>query len=617
MEAFLAIMIVFTFVIFFLPRDYRYPEDQSNFLLKNLEKNEDFRNCVLARNETCIENIIDELFEGRFFFDFTIYRFAEPDMDLNLANVMVYTWFFAGNSTIYDPTTFKLYYWDRVVAGAGFNYGRLGSAYLIEGPDDGTPPSPPEPEPEPDPPEPDPPEPESSFVYLLNNGNFTQGIDGLDYWTVMELDLSESENSIIERVENSDFSSGYAGRVYGVGNEPGPAGENWTEVQSSGESIMSIYHSDGVWIAGSLNGYIYRSTDDGETWTTVQSSGEQIRSVYYGNGVWIAAGGNGNVYRSINNGLTWSNPKTSGNWIYSVYFGYNSPPGPTSGIWVAGAQDGRIYRSNNHGSSWNSMGTLGETILSVYYGDDIWVAGAQNGHIYRSADAGLTWTEVQSSGQQIHSVYYGDGIWIAGAMSGRIYRSADAGLAWDEVQSSGQNINSVYYGDGVWVAGASNGRIYRSTDVGLTWDEVQSSGSNIMSVYNANDVWVAGALGGRIYRSSIEATDVEFWVGNSFELENENLDVYVNLDISSITVSGTATVRVGISPLDGEGNLILGSFAELASDLSWNEEISTLFTPDSEDGSSYVFIIQIYASDDSSYGEIILGDIEVYQDLSD
>ncbi|MFW5852989.1 MAG: hypothetical protein ACOCUR_03080 [Nanoarchaeota archaeon] len=111
MEAFLAIMVVFTFVIFFLPKDTRYTEDQSVFLLRNMERNDVFRNCVLSRNDTCIESSIDEVFQGRYFYTYQIYRYSEPQIQINATEVRVYTWFFAGNQSYYDPMVFKLYYW--------------------------------------------------------------------------------------------------------------------------------------------------------------------------------------------------------------------------------------------------------------------------------------------------------------------------------------------------------------------------------------------------------------------------------------------------------------------------------------------------------------------------
>jgi hypothetical protein len=112
MEAFLAILIVFTFLLVFLPRDVRYTDDQSSYLLKNLERNDEFRNCVLVQNDTCISTVIDTLFEGRYLFEYSIYKKVEPEQSFNASSIRAYQWFFSGNHTHDDSYIFKLYYWE-------------------------------------------------------------------------------------------------------------------------------------------------------------------------------------------------------------------------------------------------------------------------------------------------------------------------------------------------------------------------------------------------------------------------------------------------------------------------------------------------------------------------
>ncbi len=113
MEAFLAIIIVFTFVIFFMPRDFRTSGDQSVYRLQHLERDDVFRDCVMERNESCISSIIEDVFEGGYSFDFALYEFSEPATEYDGDNVNVYTWFFAGTHERFSPIHFKLFYWDK------------------------------------------------------------------------------------------------------------------------------------------------------------------------------------------------------------------------------------------------------------------------------------------------------------------------------------------------------------------------------------------------------------------------------------------------------------------------------------------------------------------------
>ena len=107
----MAIMIVFSYVIFFLPRDYRSIENESNNLLNSIEHDDVFRLCVLTRDRECIDSIIDYRLGDVYSYQYSIYRYVEPENELNMTNVYVYSWFFSGNGTNFDPTIFKLYYW--------------------------------------------------------------------------------------------------------------------------------------------------------------------------------------------------------------------------------------------------------------------------------------------------------------------------------------------------------------------------------------------------------------------------------------------------------------------------------------------------------------------------
>ena len=111
MEVFMAVLITFTFVIVFLPRDIPNADDQTHYLLSNIEHNRDFRNCVLIENASCINATIDDVLQGRFEYTYTIFDTYEDNPTIRQDTIRTYMWFFSGNETLYAPKIFKLYYW--------------------------------------------------------------------------------------------------------------------------------------------------------------------------------------------------------------------------------------------------------------------------------------------------------------------------------------------------------------------------------------------------------------------------------------------------------------------------------------------------------------------------
>ena len=120
-EAFMAIVVIFTFIIFFMPQETRTVNDQSRFRLQHLEVDEEFRECVYDEDDDCIDGILDRVFEGRYEFQYVTYRFSEPDVDIDEDQVYVYSWYYGGTGDEFDPKVFKLFYWevDRDVPGFG------------------------------------------------------------------------------------------------------------------------------------------------------------------------------------------------------------------------------------------------------------------------------------------------------------------------------------------------------------------------------------------------------------------------------------------------------------------------------------------------------------------
>ncbi|MBN1503312.1 hypothetical protein JW930_07270 [Candidatus Woesearchaeota archaeon] len=115
MEVFLAIIMATVFIFYLLPQFTGVQTtEQSIRVLKNLEKNDEFRNFV-TRNTGCYNNTnttVDSFMQSYLSEDYE-YQFciaATPDALPNV-KVPVDTLFMTGNLTDYSPRIVRLYYW--------------------------------------------------------------------------------------------------------------------------------------------------------------------------------------------------------------------------------------------------------------------------------------------------------------------------------------------------------------------------------------------------------------------------------------------------------------------------------------------------------------------------
>ncbi len=115
LEVFIATMITFTFIIYIIPTDRAENNNLADSLLKNIEEDLEFRNCVIMEDTTCLNNKINISFYGAYEYDFLIFDdpLTEPDY-LNTTSDKVYTYsrVFSGNYTNYNPKILKIYYWE-------------------------------------------------------------------------------------------------------------------------------------------------------------------------------------------------------------------------------------------------------------------------------------------------------------------------------------------------------------------------------------------------------------------------------------------------------------------------------------------------------------------------
>jgi hypothetical protein len=113
LEVFIAALITFTFVIVILPPKYDFKSDLSNSLLKNIEEDDEFRNCVISENSTCIREKVRTSLYGYYNYTYQIFDDPsdEPFIILPERKINTFSIVIAGNFTEYDPKIFKMYYW--------------------------------------------------------------------------------------------------------------------------------------------------------------------------------------------------------------------------------------------------------------------------------------------------------------------------------------------------------------------------------------------------------------------------------------------------------------------------------------------------------------------------
>jgi hypothetical protein len=296
-------------------------------------------------------------------------------------------------------------------------------------------------------------------------------------------------------------------------------GTSWTRVQRLGTETYVRSLADlgnGIVVAGTTGGNIYRSTDNSASWNFVQRLGTETDTFSLadlGGGIVVAGTyPTGQIYRSTDNGASWNLVQRLGTET-AVY----SLADLGGGIIVAGTTGGNVYRSTNNGASWNFVQRLGtETYVFSFadLGGGIVVAGTNpTGQIHRSTDSGASWTLVQRLGTET-AVYsladLGNNIVVAGTTGGNVYRSIDNGASWNFIQQLGTEteVRSLAdLGNGIVVAGTTGGNVYRSIDNGASWNFIQQLGTEtavrFFAVLDGLKIIAGTGTTGQIYHGGI------------------------------------------------------------------------------------------------------------------
>lgn len=115
-EAIMAVFITFLFVLYYFPT---HTETESRApslnILPVLEKNDDFRKCVIEGNMSCLNETVESILPGNYNYLINISENPNTEVTGLPADKRVYadSVYLVGNETEYKPRTIKLYYWGK------------------------------------------------------------------------------------------------------------------------------------------------------------------------------------------------------------------------------------------------------------------------------------------------------------------------------------------------------------------------------------------------------------------------------------------------------------------------------------------------------------------------
>jgi hypothetical protein len=193
-------------------------------------------------------------------------------------------------------------------------------------------------------------------------------------------------------------------------------------------------HDDEEWF-----GAIFTSPDASpDSWERRMFTGTRLHDVAYGNGVHIAISDGGAIYRSTNGAVTW-NPVTSGTThsLSSVAYGDGkfvivgrASPSVTGNPIVLTSTNGLTWTNVTAGSgldTWHDFQT-------VHWAGDRFLASGWYSKLRYSADAGDSFSTTRTINEHTPGVAYGNGIWFA---AGTLYGGSGADV--DLVSADGVN----------------------------------------------------------------------------------------------------------------------------------------------------------------------------------
>jgi Viral BACON domain len=307
-----------------------------------------------------------------------------------------------------------------------------------------------------------------STVYVGTQGVF-KSIDGGDTWARMDNGIPSSSLGIAAiAIDPSRPSILYAGLFansgFGLARSSNGA-STWNAVVSN---VLPNATFDGLALgppnsstiyAASLNGGVFKSTDDGATWAAASKGlpSPRITALVLdpSNPATLYARTRGSaVFTSKDGGANWLPANTGLNTsvdVAAIASALLIDPSSSS-ILYTGTYSGGVFKTTDRAANWTPMNSglppdSGGALAIDPKNPSVLYAGTTDGRIFKSINGGTSWGDARSSGPCVQSVSPGGQAFAAAGGTGSISITASAGCAWNVT------------GDAEWVSftGASNG----------------------------------------------------------------------------------------------------------------------------------------------------------------
>jgi photosystem II stability/assembly factor-like uncharacterized protein len=227
--------------------------------------------------------------------------------------------------------------------------------------------------------------------------------------------------------------------------------------------------SNGYLFSGTVNGGVFRSSNEGAIWTPCGSSPQVLRDIALSPDGSIFTATTSDVYRSADDGASWQKCNTLSR-VWRIVCDGN-------GRVFAGSDSG-VFRSTNNGGAWVRVAPFSTPVntLAVTAANHVF-AGNDSG-VFRSTDNGGTWVRtVTGIAYTRGTVLYADtqsGDVYAGNSVAEVYRTMDNGNTWVPMTppnppTATAPVTMIFRHPVTRVLFVATNILWQSSDVGTSW----------------------------------------------------------------------------------------------------------------------------------------------------
>ncbi|HEY3250093.1 MAG TPA: hypothetical protein VGK25_03140, partial [Ignavibacteria bacterium] len=354
-----------------------------------------------------------------------------------------------------------------------------------------------------------------TIIFAGTSYGIFQSTDNGQNWTL--------ENPINVNTFTSIGSNIFAGTSTGVYRST-DEGQTWVQT-SLDKNIISLGSNNSTVFAGSVNGWIYFSSDNGQNWNTARSGSKNVYTIAVkGTNIFAGLGGGSpgsGVYVSTNNGFNWTQSSLGNISISSIAI---------SGENIFAAAGLYLYLSTNNGQTWSKIATNENSFNVLLINNGNFFSGS-NG-LFKSSDNGQTWIQTSLSSLGVLSIAANSSTIYCGGYRG-LFSSSNNGVNWTQKLSGAQVFTSLTAIDDRVLAGTIQDLLYYSTDNGLNWSlkSISYSISQIASVgINSQYLFAGTGIGNNegLYISSNSGTSwtQAFFSSGCFAILMNGSDIY-------------------------------------------------------------------------------------------